>query len=289
MWQVRRRGLATLSACACGWIGIALAPTIMVVTTYWMRGDFGALLFASVTSVLQRQGGFGPPALHRLASLAALALPLLVSTLLALRGKRSAPLNFLLGWSAISLIALLGFGTFYLHYGLALLPPLSVSAAIGLSRIGLDMRWLGALMMGLIIASTVHLGLKVSQRGSRADLEAVLASLPRECERCPFFTGPTGPALYLISGTCLPSKYVLSGHLFESHEARAVGTDQRAELSRIIKARPSLITLHDESGTEEDPAIRAFFIQAVSVRYKLLLRRKIGKSWVRIYAPRSNE
>ncbi len=289
LWRVRHQPIATIAACTFGWISIALAPTIVTVAIYWMHGDFGALLFASVTSVLRRQGGFGPPALHRLISLLGLTLPLLIFTLLAMRGRRDARLNFLLGWASIALIGLLSFGTFYLHYGLAVLPPLSVTAAIGISRIGLRTRWIGALMAVLAIASSVHLGMKVRQRGSRADLEGVLAFVPRESWRCPYFTGPTGPALYLISGACLPSKYVLSGHLFETHEARAVGTDQRAELSRIIAARPSLITLQEETGTEEDPAIRAFFMQTVRKRYKLLLRRKIGKSWVQVYAPHTRE
>jgi hypothetical protein len=63
--------------------------------------------------------------------------------------------------------------------------------------------------------------------------------------------------------------------------------DQRTELRRIIAARPPLITLQAKLGTEEDPALRAFFIEALRERYRLKSRRKIGKSWLLIYVTKN--
>jgi hypothetical protein len=287
LWQMRGQSFAGLASCALGWIAVALAPTLIAVGTYWIRGDLDAFIFANVTSIFLRDGGFGPATIGRLATLLGIAAPLLIGALLAFRGPMTAPRRFLLGWAAVALAAILAFGTYYLHYGLALLPPLSIAAALGVSRLKLIQRWGHALMAALVLVSILHVGLKVMQRGDRADLDAVLAFMPRQLSGCPYFTGDSGPSLYLISGACLPSKYVLSGHLFEGHEARSVGVDQRTELRRIIAARPPLITLQAKLGTEEDPALRAFFIEALRERYRLKSRRKIGKSWLLIYVTKN--
>jgi hypothetical protein len=289
LWLMRRHGIVALAVCAVGWVGIASAPTLVVVATYWGQGEFDAFFFANVTSIFLRDGGFGPATIGRLATLLGIAAPLLIAASLAFRGRMAPPLRILLGWAGVALGAILIFGTYYLHYGLALLPPLSIAAAVGISRTGLSWRWALALMAILVLASTVHVGLKVKQRGSRADVDAILAYLPRGAAGCPYFTGDSGPSLYFVSGACFPSKYVLSGHLFEGHEARSVGVDQRAELSRIIATRPPLITVQEEPGTEEDPAQRAFFAAALDASYLLKSRRKIGKSWLLIYVPRESK
>jgi hypothetical protein len=283
VWQIRRLDAGALIISAVGWIGIALLPTVMVAATYWARGDFDAYFFASVTSILARGGGFTASAGHRLAVLLGIAAPLLMATTFVFRTNMTLGAKFLIGWTGVALAAILVFGTYYLHYGLALLPPLSLAAALGISKTDISWRWIGSVMAALIVASTLHLGWKVMQRGTRTELDAVLAFLSPKSAGCPYFTGDSGPSLYLISGACLPSRFILSGHLFESHEAQAVGINQRRELERIIAARPPLITLQEQAGTEEDRAIRAFFFSKIQERYTLAARRRVGKSWLLIY------
>lgn len=287
MWQIRQQPIRVWLGYAASWIGIALLPTILALLTYYLIGETDAFVFANITSILHRGSTFTPMTEHRLLRLFVISSPLILLSLVALPLRAEAGIRFALGWSGVALLAVLVFGTYYLHYGLALVPPLSITASLGFGRLKLRKSIVAGLIGLLIVASFANLFARVDKRGSRRDLDTILALLQKHQGNCPYFTGDSAPSLYLLSHECHPTKYANSGHLFDTHEALAIGVDQKSELRRIVEGHPRLITLQSAPGTEEDPATRAYFLQLLSAEYDLIDRRVFGKSTLLVYAPRS--
>lgn len=286
LWHIRRQGLARILRWGGIWVSLAVFPSILAALAYALKGNFDAFFFANFTSILRRTSSFTPESAHRLIVLLALASPLCLLSLPALRRPMSSGLAFAFAWAGVSLLAVLGFGTYYLHYGLPLVAPLSVIAAIGLGRLNMNRAMAAGLGIALILASSLHLISKTSQRGSREDMDVVLGLLADHTGNCPYFTGPTAPSLYLLSGACLPTRYVISGHLFEAHEARAIGVDQETELRRIVSRRPRLITLEQKLGTEESRAMRNSFQTQIAKDYRLIASPRLGRSTLLVFAPK---
>jgi hypothetical protein len=287
LWQIRQQPIKVWLGYAGCWIGIALLPTILALLTYYLVGETDAFVFANITSIFHRGSSFTPMAEYRLLRLFAISSPLILLSLLALSLRAEAGIRFALGWSGASLLAVLVFGTYYLHYGLALVPPLVITASLGFGRLKLRKSIVGGLIGLLIVTSFAHLLARVDKRGSRGDLDTILALLQKHQGNCPYFTGVSAPALYLLSHECHPTKYANSGHLFDKHEALSVGVDQKSELRRVVAGHPRLITLQADPGTEEDPAVRAYFLQLLSAEYDLISRRIFGNSTLLVYAPRN--
>lgn len=277
IWRCRGLPAWRILRWAIVWVAVATLPTLVAIITYWTIGGLDAFVFANLTSILRRGSSFTPASAQRLLTLLGIAAPLILLSLVGLRKSVSAAARFAQGWSLVSLLAVIAFGTYYLHYGLPMLVPLSICAAAGLDRLNLRKPWAFGFIALFILASSAHVSNKVTNRGSRAELAEILKLLPDGEGHCPYFTGSTAPTLYLLSQSCQPSRFVISGHLFEAHEARAIGVDQRSELRRIMAGQPKLVTLEQKMGTEEDPATRRYFMQLLARDYRLVAVRPLGR------------
>lgn len=174
-------------------------------------------------------------------------------------------------------------GTFYKHYGLPLLVPLSITLAIGLGLARWP-RWItGGITALILLAGMIGTADKMSRKGDAADLAHILTYVQADAPGCPWFMGTSGLSLYIQSGACLPSRYPMSGHLFERHEALAIGADQNAEIAAILAQHPPIITLDQKPRPEEDRAQRARFLKTLEIDYRLAEIRGAGKSAVMIY------
>ena len=287
LWYSRKQPLTRFLLWGVAWVFAALLPTLAAVVTYWAIGGLDGFVFANLTSILRRTSSFTPASADRLLTLFAFTAPLILLSFLGLRRSSIASVRFVQGWSLVAVFAVLGFGTYYLHYGLPLALPLVISAAIGFDRLNVR-RPIALGLMGLIVvAGSIIVVSKVERRGSRSDIAPVLELTRTTPGSCPYFTGSTAPTLYILSHSCLPSRFVISGHLFESHEAQAIGVDQRAELRRIIAGRPKLVTLETRPGTEESVATRRYFAQLLAEDYQLVSTQPVGRVRLSVYVRRA--
>ncbi len=266
------------------WIMCALFPTLVAWSVYVIAGYNDAFVYANFISIFQRESSFDATAQKRLMSLLGLLAPLLILSFFAWRLRAKLHVMFALGWLGFALIGVFVMGTYYNHYGLPLVLPASLTAAIGLS----SFRWKPRVIVTLAIvvamtAGTVGTFVKLSRKGDAKDIEHLLTYVPRDKGDCPWLMGTLGATLYLQSKTCLPTRYPLSGHLFERHEAKAVGVDQNDEIDAILAKHPSLITMDQTPRPEEDLQQRARFLARLNPHYRLAEVRDIGKTGLLVY------
>lgn len=283
LFAARHQGWARLVLWGFLWIAAALVPTVVAWLVYKVAGHQEAFLFANFISIFQRDSAFDAVTKKRILSMLGLMSPFLLLSLFAWRGRTLAIARFALGWLGFAFVGLVILGTFYNHYGLPLLLPLSLTLAIGVGFA--DWRpWITASITALLLlAGMIGTSVKIGRKADAADLAHILTYVSRDAPNCPWFLGTTGPSLYIRSGACLPSRYALSGHLFERHERHAIGVDQNAEIEAVLAQRPALITLDQTPNTEEKPAQRARFLKMLKADYKLAEIRETGGSNVMIY------
>jgi hypothetical protein len=283
LYAGRKAGPGRVLGWALAWIVLALAPTLIAWGVYAGAGYGDAFVFANFVSIFKRASSFDAVAAKRLLSLFGLLSPLILLSGFAWRARQSALAAFALVWLAVALAGLLLMGTYYNHYGLPLLVPLSVTAAIGLRTLGWNARTIGALAALALVSGAIGTHVKLGRKGNAADVDHILAYLPARDAQCPWFMGTLGASLYLQSGACLPTRYPLSGHLFERQEAQAIGTGQAAEINAILARSPPVITIDEKPRPEEDLDRRARFIARIKAQYRLLETRPAGKTGVMVF------
>jgi hypothetical protein len=268
------------------WVGCALLPTMIAWGVYALAGYNEAFVFANFISIFKRASSFDSVAQIRLLSLLGLLSPLLILSAFAWKLRVKPHVLFAMGWLVFAFIGLLIMGTYYNHYGQPIVLPASLTAAIGLSSLRWNKRGLG--MTALVIVITVITGsvgtyVKLARKGNADDIAHLVKMMPKGEARCPWLMGTLGATLYIQSKACLPTRYPLSGHLFERHEAPAIGVDQNKEIAAILAKAPPMITMDRVPRPEEDLAQRAAFLDSLKKDYDMVEDRDVGKTGLLIY------
>lgn len=243
IWYLRkaRANWLLLAGAALLWIFAGLAPTLAAAGWYWQMGPkaFDEFWFANVTSIFLRGGYPVDQLAMRLLGIGASLSPLIVSAGFAWRwrsrGEHRDEAMIAFGWLAAAVGGFVLIGTFFDHYALPLIAPLGVVAARALGR------------SSRLLVGTIALGLvlNVAERAFRADdsdgareVAAIVAT--NSTGGCPYvFVGDT--VTYLLSRTCLPTKYAFPNMLAYTTEQGSTGTDEAADVRRILAARPPVI------------------------------------------------
>lgn len=252
-WR-RHRRVGRLAGDAILYAGVALLPTLLAGAVYAGIGHGEAWWFANVRSIFLRRVMPGEPIADRLFGQGlVLAVPLLI----AIRGLLAQPPSvrlFLGGWLATAILGWLLVPPYFNHYALPLLVPIAIAAGGALDR--RSMQLLAALAGGALLIASGY-----PHAGETADTRRRLAALAEGIRGaagpgCPFvFEAP--PALYTVAHACLPTRYPFPPHLVEPSEAGAIGVDPRAELRRILAARPPVIAVGPPAGRREAEAMVA--------------------------------
>ena len=300
LWQGRRSGLRTsrLALFAACWIACALLPTAAALAAYAAVGQSEAFVFANFVSIFRRSTEVSGSSSGRLALMAALLSPLALCAVLARWPRRAmgvavrpggaAAQDFALAWAAASALGVVVFGTYYDHYALPMLVPLSAAAAalFGAPRAGFPLpagaeRFRArpaALLLPLagLAASLVVCTAHTRRHGTGAEVRRIAEAVSLRPTECLFvFDGE--PILYLLTGSCLPTRYVFPTHLNDRREAGAIGVDQVAELGRVLASRPAYIVLSDQSRARNTPEAWAMVAAELGEHYRQVLGVKIGK------------
>ena len=274
-----RRGWSDgkMLAWAAAWVCLALLPTLLVLAVYWNIGALDAFVFANFQSQFLRV----PDALSvmgedLLGSTAILLLP--IALLLAtLRQQDLHKRAFEWQWLAVALAAILFVGAYSPHYFIPLLAPLFVVLAPALER----WRRIGAAMLALgALAGQYLLHHYEETKGGRAEAMAMVEAIG-QVPNC-LYVHDGFPALYRLSGSCLPTPFAFPGSLNMANEAQALGLDSRGEVERIFAARPDAVVTDLPAYNRGNPVTRAIVERELAEHYELVLRLQTGAARYRL-------
>jgi hypothetical protein len=292
LWGEHRRGAGPVrlagQAALFGLLG--LLPTILVGAGYALAGHWQAFVFANFLSFFDRLPS-GAGRLH--GPIMLLLLPLLGLALLGLNAARRRPAHerrahaFSGLWLAAALATVFLPSTVYGYYLAALIPPCVLLALPLFAR--KDPTAFNPLIMA---PAALFLALLPSQygiaQGSRAAAERMAAAIAPHVDgetRCLLvFDGPT--ALYRLSGSCLPTRFIYPDHLNNALEREALGVRQEDEVARILAGRPPVIVIADTALTPQNPAALGQVRAAIAQGYRPLAQEEFHKRTVRAFVLR---
>lgn len=224
------------------WVAAALAPTALSWGVYALHGAGDAFIFANFVSQFGRLSDSAATMATGLAVIAGIVSPLAVFVILGARALAGRMLTFVRLWLAVAVAAMLILRSFASpHYALPLLVPLVLCAAPAFERYR---RSILAVLVVAAVAGQVVLASIREAKGGRAEAMAVVdASRPRHGGCLYVYDGY--PALYRLTGSCLPTRFAFPGHLNSANEAStaALGVDPTAEVARILALRPETIVI----------------------------------------------
>lgn len=260
------------------WVLVALLPTLAALLAYVAIGHGQDFIFANFVSIFERSAdATAGRLLYRLALILAVLAPLLLCVLWPVEAPHAAR-RFLLSWLGASVFGLMIFGTYLHHYLLPVLVPATAAAA---SFFG-QRRWRLATLGLLAIVFVVSDGMMVTslaRHGTVRQFNAIARSIdPHGC----LYIYSGEPAFYDATTACIPTRFAFSSHLSRLAESHAVGTDQTAEVARILATHPTTIMLGLPHWDENWPA-RRLVLAALARDYEPVLQARLGEDPVSVY------
>ncbi len=249
------------------WGGCALLPTGLAALYYWHIGAWEAFVFANFLSIFGRVRVDPHLQFIGFLEVAGVIGPLLVWSGIAVwRGWRGP--DFAMLWLAAALAGLILFGTFLSpHYAMPLLAPALIAAAPVFARARRVARGFLGFFALLSFAIPPFIELRVGGRAAGPGL--VAAAQPHH--GCLYvYDGP--PALYLLTHSCLPTRWAFPGHLNLADEAsaRALGVDPVMEEARIMRAMPETVVDYAPEFERGNRATHAALAAALARDYQLV-------------------
>jgi hypothetical protein len=263
MWA-QRRAQRNLAGPALLWIGCALLPTVMAALAYWRIGALQPFLFANFISIFARPADPFAARMAGLLKLAGSLAPLLIFAALSYR-RDVAKFPYL--WLGAAIAGVLLFGSFLSpHYGIPVLVPACIAAAPFLASYRLIVC---AVLAIAAIAGQLGIAHSEFQKGGRAQALAV-ARAAQPSHGC-LYVYDGYPALYMLTQSCLPTRWPFPGHLNTADEAspKALGIDPTAEVARILASKPEVIVDDAPAYALGNPETRALVEAALARDYHL--------------------
>ena len=269
----RRHGLSwgRTAQFAAAMVALALLPTAFVALYYWGTGHWQPFVFANFISVFGQTKGNFVREITGLAIFVGLFLPLLIVGLIGPRTRATAPgateRRYLHGWLATAIFSVVVYWRFDApHYALPILVPACVLLA---SALMVRRRVAIGLALTALVAGQIVLAVTVAAKGGDREARAV-AALAMPKGRC-IFVYNAYPALYMLTHSCLPSRWAFPGHLNTADEnnPRALGGDAQAITRTILANKPDVIVDTYPVYKHGNPAAHALVLQAIRERYEL--------------------
>ncbi|MBO9714388.1 hypothetical protein [Sphingomonas sp.] len=294
-------GIARLGAAAALWIALALGPTGLAWGYYVAVGHGQDFVFQNFQSIFLRSPPTGDDLAHRIIRIVTRILPLALAALAGSlwrgdAGGRAAH-RFLAAWAGIATLSVILFGTYHDHYALPLLPPMTIAASRAFG-------WLwtvpGAALRGRVRVAPIALllalfatlaGFRIAtdtrwRHGDAAQMRALVPLIGPSPPRCVFvFSGD--PVIYLLTRSCLPTRYNFPTLLSEWPDARSLGADRQRELVRVMDSRPDFVVLRgDDRFLEAAPEAWAYMRGVLARDYRLVLDQPMIPRHRLLYARR---
>jgi hypothetical protein len=280
------RGIAQLASFAAAWVLAALAPTLAAWLTYAAMGYGDAFLFANFVSMWGKLGDPWQTSAIGLLQIVGMLSPILLCAAFVPACADpgvAASRRFVRQWLLAAIAGMLVMRSFPSpHYAMPVLVPALIAAAPRFGQTGWTRRlvW-GALAVAALASQAVLYKLHTLKGGAEQAARIAQAANPgRGC----LYVYDGYPALYRLTNSCLPSRYVFPGHLNMANEASvaALGVDPSTEVRRIMATRPTAVVLDDppfERGNHETYAI---VLAELALHYDRVLALRTGKHRLRL-------
>jgi hypothetical protein len=268
------------------WIGCALLPTGLAALVYWRIGALQPFLFANFLSLFARTPDPFQAEMAGLFKILGILLPLLLFCALSLRPRdfaRTAGANFPILWLGAAILGVLLFGSFLApQYGMPVLVPACIAAAPFFAGHRHSRIFAGVTLTVALLIGQIGLARSAFQKGGRAEALAV-AQAAQPDHGC-IYVYDGYPALYMLTHSCLPTRWVFPGHLNTQEEdrANAIGVDPAGEVRRILATRPEVIV--DDAPAYEfgNPETRALVENALAHDYHIETEVRTGDARYRL-------
>lgn len=284
LWRAWRGGRRwSIVPLGAGLAATALLPTIAAWFAYHRIGADAAWLYANITSIAARRPD---PALEQFGNLMKILLitsPLIAACVLAWRsrGTPNRPIRaWLFAWLGVAWLGLLIFGSYFEHYALPVLVPLSICAAgfFGDHRNGRRFV-LPLLLIGFLGGQTLLI-IKRHNRGTLEQFNGVVDAIGHGPGCLYVFSGES--MFYPASGRCALTRYIFPSHLGRVREEGAIGVDQQAEVERILALKPEIVVFRPPYFGER-AELRAMAMGEMRRHYRLRATRPLGAQAIEIY------
>lgn len=247
-----RRGAALFAAAA-------LLPAAALLALLRLEGEPLALALTPFTAAAGRVGDDGISLGAGLVNFLAALKPLLPLVILSAmlwperRALAAAPdrraIRIVLAWLVLAAAAVVLMHASYPHYLIPLLPPLVLASAAALNLLAAKAgpRAGTALALGtaVLVAYPVLWWHEVERPGRfSADLARAVAARLGEAGLRPgesIYVADQDPAIYLLTGAAVPTRFALPFHLMCDVPLPAV--DPAAEIARILASRPRFVVI----------------------------------------------
>lgn len=259
-----------LLADASVWISCALLPTCLSFLFYRAKGYGHAWWFANIKSIFLR----GHMSHSQIESITVVIIAILIPLMLCWLIRKPLSIHFQCEqkehiiffniWSVFALLSLFSLGSWYNHYTLPALLPLSIQAAP---------LWRKKTGQFLIIA-VACCGTVIGQRAlfrhfqqhaniiAFEEMQAALSSPPG----CIFIYD--GPAiLYDTPAYCKLTTHPFPSHFSSEIEKNATGMNPLKEISSVLAQRPAHIVSTEPADAEENQSVRARLYETLSKDY----------------------
>ncbi len=259
------------------WIGCALIPTTLAALYYWHIGGLLGFVFANFLSMM---GKHTPIQLDGLALIVAIIVPLLLMALPAFRNRK---VPFLMLWTIVAVAGVLIFGAFGSpHYGIPAVAPLAVASAPFFGRERRRLIRVLSVLVVFAVVGQIALGASRYNKGGRT--EALLVAAAAKPVLGCIYVYDGYPALYMLTGSCLPTRWVFPGHLNMQDEgsARALGIDPAQEVARILATRPEVIVDDQPTYAGVNRVTHGLVLAALARDYRLAARVRTGAARYRL-------
>ncbi len=259
----RNYTISRIAARAALWATIAMAPTLLAAGFYVLIGHGQEFFQANLLSVFERRQPDGSPAFDFLRistlDLAALLLVAVFSLYTLIRRKAiTGPMIFMLMWAGFGIADFFAIGNYYDHYALPLLvPTMIICAPLLETAVG------GAAGMALFGWFAFHF-IGFPTNGFRQFDQLRIAAMVKAAE--PYVVSGCiyvndGPSIvYLLTHSCLPTRYVFPSHL--NDEAEAVAADATHAMAVLLASRPAAIFVADRPTIQPRNPVTAAMLDA---------------------------
>lgn len=196
------------------------------------------------------------------------------------RAARDGERTFLAVWLGGAIVGVLLFRPWFDHYGLPILLPACTAAAAILGREDWRRRWTPALLLTVALAGQIVLLSLRHERGDAAEFAALSRAVGKGPGCLYVYSGST--MLYVATGRCTLSRWIVPAHLSRVREAGATGVDQDGEITRILAQHPAVVVMRPPYHGER-PEAHARVLAAMAVGYRLSAKLPMGNEVIRVY------
>jgi hypothetical protein len=276
----RKQAYVRLFALGAIWAGVAALPTVIVGYVYYLIGHFDDFIFANFTSMGSRL----PQPIDVIFTDLAIAVAIIVLAVISawaglrrLRIKDVTAWQFMTFWIIAALLAIALIRSFGPHYFIPLMPPLMIAAApffASARRTAVTILLFGAIAgQGLLV-------FYAWSKGGRTEAETMARAIG-PVPNC-LYVHNGFPSLYLLTKSCLPTRFAFPGHLNMMVESTALGVDPRTEMRRLLATRPDAIVTDDPLYVLGNKDTQVVLDEVLARDYYLALKLKTGTSRYRL-------